>query len=592
MKLTKVAFAVASILAAAGSVHAGNFQTNSTSVAREVIVGNAQTIVAPQVSYSFAGPVRNPTQATYFQIQLKLTDGEWVVPAQAGFPANGALATGGNVALVDLAGNTLATAWGVLLDSANKNTLYATFQIPAGVGVNNARVVWNAANTGVALGGAAVAPDPANMLKVTKLKTLVGTIGDCDQEIKQLGGSVKQFPNITDPTYRATDADVSTASEHTLPNAQNAGPIVSFPVNLKLSGTALAAQAQDYNNGAKTFAAGQVGVTASGKTAQIGTVTYTKPANGYDVNLTNVYGAVAATVPAAAVSNAGTPELKDYSVTLTGNFAATAKFWLKAGAAACFDADYGTGVAPVNGSVTIKNATAADLAVGSPLSVCYGVDGTSAIPTTGIPAKLVLNKAPDNAGDVAARFEEQPNSCTANYGVGSGIQIDVRNYVTAATSKANPGLSTTVRIINNSETATADLFAQMIFADGRYGAWGKIGELKPRAVMNLRNDALEALMVNAPSQTNPFGAASSYTNTTDATIGANGSAIGDRVRIVSTTGTTIRVQSYMVVGNSVIDTSNAQGVDFENNAAGRVPANGKDAQPVSQDAILGLSRNK
>ena len=35
MKLTKVAFAIASVLAvAAGTANAGNFQTNSTSVAR------------------------------------------------------------------------------------------------------------------------------------------------------------------------------------------------------------------------------------------------------------------------------------------------------------------------------------------------------------------------------------------------------------------------------------------------------------------------------------------------------------------------------------------------------------------------------
>ena len=63
MKLTKVAFAIASVLAvAAGTANAGNFQTNSTSVAREVIVGDAQAIVSPQVSYSFAGPVRDAGQ--------------------------------------------------------------------------------------------------------------------------------------------------------------------------------------------------------------------------------------------------------------------------------------------------------------------------------------------------------------------------------------------------------------------------------------------------------------------------------------------------------------------------------------------------
>ena len=591
MKLTKVAFAIASVLAvAAGTANAGNFQTNSTSVAREVIVGDAQAIVSPQVSYSFSGPVRNPAQNTYFQIQLKLSEGEWVAPAGVGFPTNAALATGGNVALVALDGTTIATAWGVLLDPTDLKTLYATFEIPAGVGVNNARVVWNAASNG-ALGAPAVKPDPANALKIRKLKTLVGTIGECDQEIKQLSGSVKQYPNITDPTFKATEANVSPASEHVAPGHQNDGPIMSFPVNLKLSSTAAVTPAQDYNAGAMKFDTTVGTVTASGRTANIGSATYSKPANGYDSDLAVVYGSVApATVPATAIKADGTLELKDYSVTLTGNFASTAKFWLSANAA-CADAGYATGTAPVNGAVTLKNVTAGGLAVGTTLNVCYGVSGTSAIPSTGIDAKLVLNKAPDGLGDVAVRFEEQPNSCKGTFAVGSGIQIDVRNYASYATFGAN-GAATTLRIINNSETATADLFAQMIYADGRYGAWGSIGTLAPRQTLNIGNQALEAKLINAPAASNPFGAGQSvYTKADGNAVIANSQGqFGDRIRIVSTTGTTIRVQSYMVVGSSVIDTSNAQGVDFENMKAGRVPTGQNDAQPISQDAIKGLAK--
>lgn len=591
MKLTKVAFAIASVLAvAAGTANAGNFQTNSTSVAREVIVGDAQAIVSPQVSYSFSGPVRNPAQNTYFQIQLKLSGGEWVVPAgTVGFPTNAALASGGNVALVALDGTTIATAWGVLLDPTDLKTLYATFEIPAGVGVNNARVVWNAA-AGGALGATAVSPAPANLLNIRKLKSLVGTIGECDTEIKQLTGSVKQYPNITDPTFKATEANVSPASEHVAPGFQNDGPILSFPVNLKLSSTAAVTPAQDYNAGATKFDTTVGVVTASGLTANVGTATYTKPANGYDSNLAAIYGSVATTVPVAAISNAGPVELKDYSVTLTGNFASTAKFWLSANVA-CADVGYATGTAPVGGSVTLKNATVGDLAIGTTLNVCYGVDGTSAIPSTGIDAKLVLNKAPDNAGDVAVRFEEQPNSCKGTFAVGSGIQIDVRNYASYATF-GDTGAATTLRIINNSETATADLFGQMIYADGRYGAWGSIGTLAPRQTLNISNKALEAKLVNAPAASNPFGTGQSvYTKADGNAVVANTQGqFGDRVRIVSTTGTTIRVQSYMVVGSSVIDTSNAQGVDFENTKAGRVPNGQIDAQPISQDAIKGLAK--
>lgn len=592
MKLTKVAFAVAGLAAtlATGIATAGNFQTQSTSVAREVIVGNAQQLVAPQVSYSFAGPVRNPAQTTYFQIQLTLSNGIWDTgTTTAGFPSNADNLNGGNVALVDAAGNVIATAWGVLLDSAHKNVLYATFQIPAGVGVNNARVVWNAAMN-AALNTAATVPDPVNLLHIHQLKDLVGTVGSCDQAIMQLTGSVKQYPNITDPTYVATDAvDLSPASEHNVPGHQDTGPVLSFPVNLKVSGASVNVPVQDYNHQAKQFALGP-GVTATGLTADLGTVTYTKPANGYDADLAHVYGSVATTVPGTAVSIGGSVELKDYAVTLTGNFSSAAKVWLSNGA--CVDGGYATGAAPSGGVVKATYNTAANLGVNSVLHVCYGVDGTAAIPTTGLPAVLVLEKASDTLGDVAARKQEQNNSCVASYSVGGGIQIDVRNYASYASYGKN-GAATMVRIINNSETATADLFAQMIYADGKYGPWGAIGSLAPREVMNLSNQQLEAMLTTAAATSNPFGAASVYTNATGSAVVAgpkSGAGVGDRVRIVSTTGTTLRVQSYMVVGTTVLDVSGAQGVDFENIDPGRVPTTAIDAQPVSQDAIQGLAK--
>jgi hypothetical protein len=96
-------------------------------------------------------------------------------------------------------------------------------------------------------------------------------------------------------------------------------------------------------------------------------------------------------------------------------------------------------------------------------------------------------------------------------------------------------------------------------------------------------------LVNAPAANNPFGAGTTYTSTAGAAVKASSKpGIGDRLRLISTTGTTLRVQSYMVVGSSVIDTSNAQGVDFENGANDRAPT--LDAQPISQDAINGLSK--
>jgi hypothetical protein len=133
----------------------------------------------------------------------------------------------------------------------------------------------------------------------------------------------------------------------------------------------------------------------------------------------------------------------------------------------------------------------------------------------------------------------------------------------------------------------------MIYADGTYGAWGKLGDLKPREVLSLRNKELEAKLINAAATTNPFGnSAVGYSTTGGSAVVKSPKAdtgTGDRVRIVSNTGSTLRVQSYIVQGSSVLDTSGAQGVDFEN-TGDRVPTNGRDAQPVSQDAINGLGK--
>jgi hypothetical protein len=606
MKLSKIALAVAGVTAtlACGIATAGNFQTNSASVAREVIVGNAQAIVSPQAQYSFVAPVRSPSQDTYFQIQLELSSGEWVPGATtAGFPASNAF---GNVALVDANTNlVVATAWGTLLDSGNKKRVFATFKIAPGQSVTNPVVVWNAA--GSALPGPAISPAAADQLKIVGLKTLVDTIGECDTAIKNLTGAVQQYPNITDPTFIATDANSpSPASEHKLPGNQSSGPVISFPVNFQLAGVAINGATQNYNFpfSAKFFTPGG-NVTVSGQTARIGTVNYRQTSQGYDTNLANVHGSVAATVPAAATTNAGAPELKDYSVTLTGTFAPSAKFWLS-NAATCSDADYSAAfaVAPTAGVVTVKDVIAADLTLAagaSPaLSVCYGVGAasTGAIPTTGIAATLVLNKAPDNAGDVATRFQEQPNSCNARFAVGSGIQIDVRNYASFASFGAN-GPKSLVRVINNSETSTADIWAQMIYSDGTYGAYGQIGSLKPREVLSLDNKELETKINTsngatgfASAATDPFGiGAANYTrNASNVVVAGPKAGVGDRVRIVSTTGTTIRVQSFMVLGSTILDTSQAQAVDFENSAVGRSPTTALDAQPASQDAIKGLAR--
>lgn len=625
MKLTKIAIAAAAFAAtlSGGLAVAGSFQTNATVIAREVIVSDAQLVTAPQVSYSFQGPVRNPAQETYFQIQLKLDSGSWTVPTSASFPQESAdpvvdniraAASNGNVALVTSGGLVIATANAVRVDD---RTIKATFRVPKGPGENNARVVFNAAGThalgyGLSEGQApahrSLRPAVASELQISNLKSVVGDVVDCDNTIKNITGSITQYPDITDPTFTATAANNSPASEHLYPGSQNSGPVTSFPTNLRVVGTPDALIAvQNYSDQGRRFQhqnpTTTPNVSADGLSVNLGTVEYHQAAQGYDIDLTNVYGSPPTAhthtkdyaIKTVADDKDGLIELKDFTVALTGSFAESAKFWLEPqttlGEACAATAPAGA-VSPSGGSAVI-NYTGEPFNKGTQMKVCYGVDGKSVIPTTAISAHIVMTKASDgkSASDTDRR-QEQNNSCSAQYNVGGGIRIDVRNYASYA-KFGDSGTSSTLRIINNSETATADLYAQMIYADGTYGAWGKLPDLKPRAAANYSNRELEAFMTNAAAAANPFGNnAAEYAQTGGSTVSAHTKAgVGDRVRIVSTTGSTLRVQSYISSGPVMIDTSGAQGVDFEGLAApqnGRAPT--KDGQPISQDAVNGLSR--
>ena len=214
-------------------------------------------------------------------------------------------------------------------------------------------------------------------------------------------------------------------------------------------------------------------------------------------------------------------------------------------------------------------------------------NGLTAIPqTSSVVSEAAIVKAP---AAPTTQFAEQNNVCAGTFtGIGGGVKIDVRNYASFATFGAT-GPQSVVRLINNSESQKADVFAQLIYADGRYGPWGRLADLAPRAVQNYSNKEIEAALTTAAAAANPFGASTVYTNATGATpVASNG---GDRLRIVSNSGTTLRVQSFMVMPNGMIlDTSQAQGVDFENTTNSRSPDNAVDAQPNSQDAINGLGR--
>ena len=84
MKLTKVAFAIASVLAVvAGSAHAGQIDSSSATLAIEVIKNNDQTVRSPSKSYGFAGSIDARTNEQRLQLQYTLSKGTWAVGGTA-----------------------------------------------------------------------------------------------------------------------------------------------------------------------------------------------------------------------------------------------------------------------------------------------------------------------------------------------------------------------------------------------------------------------------------------------------------------------------------------------------------------------------
>jgi hypothetical protein len=338
----------------------------------------------------------------------------------------------------------------------------------------------------------------------------------------------------------------------------------------------------------------------------IGKVNLRQRGNGLDLDYVHTYGDSVAPFVAASPFIAADFDVADDVGNLSAGQVELNAFTIKLGLAAAWPTGTVIQVVDVAGAAiagvtatantaltefTITPTTAAAaaaLANGAFLFADF--PGNALIPQT--PSVTTVATLAKDAAAGTPDLREQDNTCTGTLtGIGGGIKIDVRNYASFATF-GTTGPATTVRLINNSETQAADVYGQMIYADGTYGAWGKLADLKPREVANLSNKAVEALLTNAPAATNPFGAgAVGYTAKGGAAVVGNSKAgISDRLRIVSNTGTTLRVQSYMVVGGSVIDTSNAQGVDFENETNNRTPSTAIDAQPVSQDAINGLAR--
>ena len=621
MKLTKVAFAIASVLAvAAGSANAGQIDSSSATLATEVIYSNAQVVRAPSKSYSFAGDIDARTNEQRLQLQYTLAKGTWAVGATQRFTAVNTAVDVSSTTLLKVAyidgSNTNQTALpaGSVVSAfltGDAKTLVFNVTIPAGAGAaaNLLKTPIFSVNTDGILG--------TNNVGVTNLFDVAGATA-CVAPDASLNINFKHFTNHTGGVNVLTEP--SPDSEHQRAGSTNDARLLNFTQNLKFDfvpsskvGQTDAASmnkkllgqnwtGQFLNGSTTAITAPTLTLGANATQYYMGFMKLTRRASGLDTNYANVYSE--ATTPATtaftaddfqklttAAKNIGEIEFAKFAVTLDLPVAwpANSQIFATDGTGTVYSAPDVTvtlNAARTQATVTAETVAGAVL-LANGVYLFAEFDGANAIPqTSSVVGNATITKAAPGEG-----FAEQNNSCAGTFsGIGGGIKIDVRNYASYATFGAT-GPATTIRVINNSETTTADVYGQMIYADGTYGAWGQLGSLKPREVMNMSNKDVEAKLINAAAATNPFGAAAvGYAaQGGNAVVGGTKAGISDRLRIVSNTGSTLRVQSYMVVGGTVIDTSNAQGVDFEN-TRDAVPANQNDAQPISQDAINGLSK--
>jgi hypothetical protein len=617
MKLSKVAFAVAGLAIASGSAFAGQIDSSSATLAREVIVTNLQTIRAPSKSYQFGGNVSAATNEQRLQLQWTLTGGlKWSSLGDVALSATPTVIQNG------VAGQTVlqmaATQGGLAALPATSivsvftadagATLVFNVTIPQGAGnfFNEPKVTINAND---------FLPANPNNVGITNVLSVAGTVACVGPDTSSNIG-FKHFTNhFGNGTVITGTSTTNPDSEHFRGGSTNDGRILNFTENLNFAFTpAVATSRTDAAALNQAFTVGSGPANFSGTPAPvlalssnvlrhyIGKTNLVLRSNGLDLNYSNTYGNAdnVAGFLAADFEDAddtgtlatGVIELKDlnYELTIPANWPAgtvvTAYNAAGVAQAATIASIAGQTVYSLSALTAVA---AADLSGATYLVAQF--PGTALIPQTGnISVKVSLRKdtlpgAPDR--------REQDNVCTGLLtGIGGGIKIDIRNY--ASFAKFPTGPVSVVRLINNSETQTADVFAQMIYADGSYGTWGLVTTLAPRAVANFANKELEAKLVNAPAAANPFGArAVGYVaNSAGAAVNATvAPGVGDRVRFVSNTGSTLRVQSFMILGSTILDTSQAQGVDFEN-LGDRTPdsPSARDAQPISQDAINGLAK--
>lgn len=567
-KQFKLSLLAASLVTAfaANVAYAGNVASSNPQVAREVITSDLQEVLAPEASYAFQGALNLQSQDQTMQIQVTLTGGgKWKTPVANSIRL---YQNDGVTPIAELAAPVTPTV------SADGKTLFATltFTQAAGVIYNNPVVRFNPAGTQSSL---------------TELYSVVGKVEACDTKATQLPFEVKHFTGVAPgSTVMAVDGVNGALEDESKRNgSNNKNTLMSFPTNLGLTFASSAPDAKIDATVAGTKFKGTTGSYISATLANLGTLTLKQQADGYDSNLINKYRLDNAAAPAgvkgvatAGVNN-GAVEVERVTVDVTASqgFAAGSSVFLNSNANCGAGTIIGTAVTTFTDNIAklVIPTAAVNAAFGAagttPVHVCYQVSGSSLIPSSSFTAAGTLVKAPGTLPN-----PEQNNACNGPlYSLAGAIKIDVRNY---ASSKDPSGWGSVVRIINPSETNTALVYGQLIHENGAYGGWGKLADLKPRAVINLPAAAIDAKLTNNPDA----GAAN------NGAVGSTGKETGDRLRITAEGVSSLRVQTYLynTISNSFIEVSGSQGVDYDGNLD-RAPVN--EGQYISQDAQAGLN---
>jgi hypothetical protein len=596
MKKLQVAVAVASMFAAGGSAMAAAISQSGVTIAREVIsraANSTQTLIAPSVSFNYSnGPTANALSAQDFSLTLELGgDGTPTWDATSLVAANiwrtvNAVKQTTSAPIVVVGPASAAPAGPIayirLLDvtrpDAKTVRYFFRFENPlaTAVSLSDLAMSFNSVNP--------TTPPVSNAdyAKVTTLQNSVSaiigsTIGSSGTAADACGNSDTRI------TVQARNFIGSGASA---PEGETAGQTI---LN---NGYILFAQALNVQIG-KGIAPNRATdpTTNSTKltpdTNLFGTLTamplgFIKFSNvpalsAWDTSIAgNYYGYARNTGVAPRDGDLGTfTVLQDdnslvVTITSTNGFAAGAGFSLTnnpfgtTGAAGAPGTDSGSAAtsiaySPDGLTATVTFNHAALVAAANSGVANQGLDGSTGLATTAFyPAvstdRFYLNYiVPGNAQIPLSSFsgvakltketgaDEQDNlSCPGDLaGLGGGIKIDVRNYMEFP---AGNEWESYVRVINNSETVTADVFAQYIRADGTYGKWVKLFDLPARGARFISGTEIAAAMAATGANSSAGGADQGYNNGVASSAYAGSNA---RLRISSEAASTLRVQNYI-----------------------------------------------